>query len=79
MVGGVGDDLEQAGDAAAGAGADVGVGREGEERGQAFEVDGEVGGGVELGHLPALEMVEPGADPVAADGGLLRRRAAGTA
>ena len=69
----------EAGDAAGGAVADVGVGGEGEERGQALEVDGEVGGGVELGHLPALEVVEPGAHAGAADGGLLGAGAAGAA
>ena len=74
LVGGVGDDLEEAGDAAGGAGADVGVGGEGLEGGQALEVDGEVGGGVELGHLPALEVVEPGADAGARRWRIGRRR-----
>ena len=58
----------------AGAGADVGVGGEGEERGQALEVDREVGGGVELGHLPALEVVEPAAHAVARRWRTARRR-----
>ena len=77
LVGGVGDDLEEAGDRRFGAGADVGVGGQGEEGGQALEVDREVGGGVELGHLGRLEVVEPGADAGRADGRLRGAEAAG--
>ncbi len=67
-MGGVGDDFQEPGDASGGAVADVGVGRECEEGGQTLEVDGEVGSGVELGHFPALEVVEPCTDALAADG-----------
>ena len=50
---------------------DVGVGGEREQRGQALEVDREIGRGVELGHFPGLEMIEPGAHAGRADRGLL--------
>ncbi len=73
----VGDDLDEAGDAPPGAVADLRVGRQREERGQALEVDREIRRGVELGHLPALEVIEPAADPVAADRRLLGAGAAG--
>ena len=77
VVGRAGDDFAQAHDAFLGTVGDIGVGRQGGERGQALEVDREIGCGVELRHFPGLEMIEPGTHAGGADGALLGARAAG--
>src|SRR4051794_6833393 len=58
-----GDDLQQAYDGFAGTLSDVLVRGLSVERAQALEIDREIGCGVELGHLPGFEMVEPGPHP----------------
>ena len=77
VMGRAGDDFAQANDAFLGTLGDIGVGRQGGERGQALEVDREIGCGVELRHFPGLEMIEPGAHTGGADGALLGALAAG--
>ncbi len=65
-----GDDGHETDDGRAGTFADIGVRCQREERRQALEIDGEIGGGVELGHFPLLEMIEPSADALEANGRL---------
>ena len=61
VVGRARDDFEEPEDGRARPRADVAIGRQRIKRGQPCQIDREIGGRIELGHLPRLEMIEPGA------------------